>query len=106
MGLDDPLGDGHAQTGPLDLGRVEGVEHLESQLGGNPWSVVTNGDADGWPAIELRSRGSNLDRHRRRTCRQGVVQDVAEDLLEAERVRDAAQIHAIDHLAEDSLLAL
>ena len=40
-------------------------------------------------AVELAGGGADLDRDRGRAGGQGVVEEIAEDLVEAERVADA-----------------
>ena len=87
VGLDDPLGDGHAQAGPLGLGGEERVEDLLPLLGLEARAVVADGDADRRLAVELGRLGADLDRDRGRAGGQGVLEDVAEDLPEPERVR-------------------
>ena len=58
VGLDDPLGDGHAQAGPLGLGGVERVEDLRSLLGRDPRPVVAHGDPERGLAVELDVLGA------------------------------------------------
>ena len=92
VGLDDSLGDGQAQAGPLGLGGVERVEDLRSLLAGDPRAVVAHGDLQGGLAVELGRGGADLDGDGCRAGGQGVVEDIAKHLVEAERVDGAAQV--------------
>ena len=79
---------------PLALVVKNGSKILGRCSGGMPGPLSrTAMRIAGWPSSS-GLLGPDLDGDRGRAGRQGVVQDVAEDLLEAERVRDAAQVDA------------
>ena len=72
---------------PLALVVKNGSKIFDRCSGRDPRAVVAHGDAERGLAVELDRRGTDLDRDGSRAGGQGVVQDIAEDLLEAERVR-------------------
>ena len=105
VGLDDPPGDGHAQAGPLGLGGEERLEDLVALLGVEPRPVVADGDADAGRPSSPAAGAVDLDLGGIGARGQGVLEDVAEDLLEAERVGLAAQVHAVDGSRSDGVPA-
>ena len=69
-------------------------------LGAEPRAVVADGDRGARAGLRARVLVHRISTRPGGAGGQGVVQDVAEDLLEPERVRDAVQVDAIDRLAK------
>src|SRR3954454_10934251 len=100
MGLHDPPCDGHAQAGPLGLGGEEGLEEPPLLLRAEPRAAIAHGDAEGAMAVDLRRRAVDRDRDRVAARSEGILEDVAEDLLEAEGIHGAVQVRAVARLPE------
>ena len=95
VGFDDSLSNCHAQAGALGLGREKRLEDPLRAARGQPRAVVAHGDRTaGWPCQFASSRHSDLDRDRIAAGGQGIFQDVAEYLLQAERIDGAIQVDA------------
>jgi hypothetical protein len=95
MRLDDASGDGQAQAGPLGLGGVERLEDPLAVLRAEPRAVVADGDAEGGEAVDLGPRAPDLDLDRVGACGQGILEEIVEDLPQAEGVDRAAQVRLV-----------
>ena len=89
---------------PLVLVVKNGSKIFGRCSGGEARPVVAHGDPERRLAVELGRLGADLDRDRGRAGGQGVVEDVAEDLLEAERVDAQCRSTPSSRLVEDGLL--
>ncbi len=72
---------------PLALVVKNGSKIFARCSGGDARAVIAHGDADGGLAVELDRGGTDLDRDGGRAGGQGVVEEIAEDLIEAKRDR-------------------
>src|SRR5262249_29764866 len=94
--LDDPLSNRHAQAGSLGLRGVERLENPAGLLGAQSRTVVADGHAQGRAAGQLRGAAADRDADRVAASSPGVLQDIAEHLLESKRVDCTL---AVEHVA-------
>lgn len=105
MGLHDAPGDGQAQAGASGLGGVEGLEEVPPLFGRQAGAVIPHGDADGGLPVAVDLGPLDVDLHGVVTRGQGVVQEIAEDLLEVEVIPLANRVRQAP-LGEPGLSAL
>ena len=91
---------------PLALVVKNGSKIFARCSAGDARAVIVHGDAHGGLAVELDRGGADVDRDGRRAGGQGVVEEIAEDLVETERVAGAVEVDAIERFVEERLLVL
>ncbi len=100
MGINDALDDGQAKSGSMGLGGEERLEQVAPLFGREAWPVVVNDDGDGGLLGPVGRSPFNVDHHRVMSRGERVLQDVAKDLDEPERVDGAGEIRIAPFLEQ------
>ena len=86
VGFDESLHDRHAKPCPFGLGREKGVENPFPLLLREPRSVVTDADLNSRCGVNLGIAAMDYDSYGIITGHQGVLEDIAKHLFEAEAI--------------------
>src|SRR5262249_9525540 len=96
--FDDSLSNCHAQPSAFRLGSEKGLENPLPLLGRQTGSVVVYAHPEHRSALYTPLPDGDRNDGRSRTGSEGILEDVAKDLLKPELIDRAAQVHALDLL--------